>query len=152
MAGLFRSVGFSESTPLQLEETSNSRWGGFVYTVTKHLLFHQQVAPHRSLFIPNMSKKKIKNQQQFECRWRFADVVCVVRRCGGLGGGRWCHCLLLSVPCGVPEFHLTATGPRGEEQKLIIKDGRTTQTASSQTVEEWRALVVHIKMMFNWTF
>lgn len=28
------------------EETSKSRWGGFVYTVTKHLLSHKQVSFH----------------------------------------------------------------------------------------------------------
>ena len=150
MVGLFRSVGFSESAPLQLEETSNSRWGGFVYTVTKHLLFHQQVTPHRLLFIPNMSKKKKKKSAA-------VPVLLTIGWCGLYREAVWWFgwremVLLFAAECSSRGGRVSPYSNWTEGRRAEVKDGRISQTASSQTVGEWCALVVHIKTMFNWTF
>lgn len=67
-----------ESTSSQQEETSNSRWGGFVYTVTKQLLPHQQVALHRLPFSENRNENRKKpqlKQLREDLLWCVGDEV-----------------------------------------------------------------------------
>lgn len=74
-------LGVSQFYWIDSEKTSNSRWGGgFVYTVTTHLLFHQQVAPHRWHFT-------VPHKHDITSSWTVADVVCIVKL-GCLGGGQ----------------------------------------------------------------